>query len=214
MMSIEPAEDIKKPRGRPRKLAVEKEVHARDGSVTNPNGGVQVRGRDGEILTRTRTDDGIDPYHVPNVLIEKGWEMQWIALSVYGNKEVVSDDHQMMMQNGWRPVQADRPGFKGRYMPAEYTGHIVRGSLGLYERPAALNDEARRENQKKAYQQLRDRDEQLTGRRANLRGQMPAGFELNDNANTYRGRKTQLSMDDSLSGFAPRPEHKLAEPGE
>lgn len=165
-------------------------------------------GLDGEILTRTRSGNK-DLFEVPKDLIPDGFEMQWIAMSVVGNKDVVMDMNNEMLENGWRPVKASMRGFAGRFTPPGFEGHITRGGQGLFIRPAQMCEDARHEEHLKAYQQLRDRDEALMGHKANLAGSMPQEFNLSKGV-SYKGRKTNLSMDSSLDGFAPRPKHQMA----
>ena len=180
----------------------------REPARSSPRSDAEVIGRNGEVLSRTRSDSG-DPFDVPKDLIESGWEMQWIAHSVYGNSEVVMDQNLTMVQNGWRPVNSDRPGFSGRFTPAGAKGHIIRGAQGLYERPKVLNDQARSEDKKKAIQQMRDRDEALMGGKANARN-MPQGFEM---GGKYRGTGGDLRMKIDPAVDAPAPQYELA-PGE
>lgn len=170
------------------------------------SGPVVVKGRDGEVLTRKRTGVG-DIFAIPPELIEPGWEMQWIAMSVFGNKEVVMDQNLGMLENGWRPVMADR--FPGRFMPAGHTGHIVRGGQGLYERPKVLCDEARSQDIREAKQLISDRNESL--KLSGVKDKMGPGFEMN---RRYRGTggDVRMSIDPGLD--IPVPEHKLADDGE
>src|SRR5262245_35361201 len=121
------------------------------------SGDRQVVGRDGEVLTRMRTGN-TDPFFIDQKWVEKGWTMQWLAMSVVGNKEVVQDQLHGMHQNGWRPVPASR--FPGRFMPADTPPetHITRGGQGLFERPLTLTEEARAEDIMIARQQVMDRD--------------------------------------------------------
>lgn len=169
-------------------------------------GRAQVRGRDGEVLTRKRTGVG-DPFHVPPELLEAGYEMQWIAVSVVGNTEVVMDHNLQMLENGWRPVQAGR--FPGRFMPAGFTGHIVRGGQGLYERPTILCEEARQEDIANARRLVSDRNESL--KLSGVKDQLGPGFEM---GRRYRGTggDIRLSIDQALD--VPAASHQLAEPGE
>lgn len=161
----------------------------------------EARGRDGEILTRRRIQGG-DTYHIPESLKDPGWDYQWIAVSVTGNSEVVADQNLQMLENGWRPVMADR--FPGRYMPAGHKGHIVRGGQGLYERPMSMSDEARREDTQIALAQMRDRDQSLMGRKANVQGAMGNGMSMDSSRYRGTGGRLQMSIDPALDIAAPQ----------
>ena len=127
-----------------------------------------IVGRNGEILSRKRLDDGKDIFDIPKELWEPGWELQWCAVSVVGNTEILLDQNLMFAENGWRPVPAER--WPGRFMPQGHKGPIIRGSQMLMERPAQLCQEARSEMVSKARRQMNDRDQSLMGGKANLRG--------------------------------------------
>ncbi len=126
----------------------------------------EVVGRNGEVLSRRRSSVG-DIFQIPPTIIPKEWEYQWCAISVVGNTEVLLDQNLMFAENGWRPVPSER--HDGRYMPVGHRGNIVRGGQMLMERPKALCDEARREDQRAAVQQIKDRDQSLMGGKANTR---------------------------------------------
>jgi hypothetical protein len=165
-------------------------------------GVVTALGRDGEVLSRKRTSVG-DIFHIPRELIPEGWDFQWIPVSVTGNTEIVLDQQLMMMENGWRPIMADR--FPGRFMPPGHKGQIIRGGQGLYERPMSLTLEARAEDIRNAKQLISDRNEsfKMTG----LKKNMPDGFEM---SNRYRqaGGNIRLQIDPGLD--IPSPQHQLA----
>ncbi len=191
-------------RGRPRADA---RTATREPNRDAPrSGAVQVRGRDGEILTRKRTSTG-DIFGIPAEMIEPGWDMQWIAMSVVGNTEVVMDQNLQMQENGWRPVMADR--FPGRFMPVGYKGAITRGGQILHERPKALSDEARAQDIREARQLISDRNDAL--KLSGLKKGMPEGFEM---GKRYRhtGGDVRMSIDPALD--IPAPQHTLAEGGD
>jgi hypothetical protein len=183
----------------PRELAIERDN----------NGRLIIEGRDGEMLSRKRKDDGGDPFHVPAEIIPAGWEYQWVVESVNGSKEIVSDQALVFWENGWRPVPADR--HPGRYTPVGTKGDIFRGGMILMERPKALCDEARAEMVAKARKQMSDRDESLMGGKANVRGGMQGGFEMN--AGKYRGTGGDLRISVDPAFDVPAPQHLLAEAG-
>jgi hypothetical protein len=173
------------------------------------NGRLIIEGRGGEMLSRKRKDDGGDPFHVPAEIIPPNWEYQWCPDSVNGNKEIVSDQALVFWENGWRPVPADR--HPGRYTPVGTKGDILRGGQILMERPKALCDEARAEMVSKARKQMSDRAESLMGGKANMRGSMQGGFEMN--AGKYRGTGGDLRISVDPAFDVPAPQHPLAEAG-
>ena len=211
----EPAKRKGWPKGKPRGLRTAPQQQARDPDIQhNEHGKVSVRGRDGEWLSRKRPANQ-DEFFIPPHMIPAGFEYQWNVVTVHG-MEMISEQI-AMAENGWRPVPADRPDFAGRFMPVGATGAIVRGGQRLEERPKALCDQARAEDQRNARQQMSDRNESLK-----LSGVTKGtGFEMN--ANRYRGTGGNITMnidrglmaDESGNIIeAPRPSHQLAEPGE
>lgn len=179
-----------------------REAH-RDPVRQHRRGRAEVQGRNGERLTRKRTTN-TDPFDISAEMIEPGWEMQWIAHTVHGNSEIVTDQNLQMIENGWRPVDAAR--FPGRFMPAGYKGHIIRGGQGLYERPKALSDEARAEEIAAAHQLITDRNESLQISR--VRKSMGPGYEM---SGKYRGTggNIKIQMDRNLD--MPKPNYQLAD---
>ena len=159
-------------------------------------------GRNGEVLSRRRTQAG-DIFAIEAALIPKGWEYQWCAVSVVGNTEILLDQNLMMAENRWRPVPADR--YPGKFMPAGHKGSIIRGGQMLMERPKSLSDEARAEDLKLARQLISDRNEAL--KLSGLKKQMADGFEM---GGRYRGTGGDIRMSiDRALDVAP-PSHELA----
>lgn len=173
------------------------------------HGPAVYQGRDGERLTRTRKS-GIDPFEVPAGFEPPGWKYQWCAVASLGNKEIVRTMAIEFHQNGWRPVPASR--HDGHFMPRGEAGPIIVRDQMLMERPEAMCREAAAEDQRNAIQQMRDRDEALMGSKANLKGAMRDGFEMNSGRYRGTGGKLRMSVDPALD--IPPPSHTLAEPGE
>lgn len=160
-------------------------------TVTPRKGAVVVEGRDGEILTRRRTQVG-DRYDVPSNEIPDGWSYQWNPVTVTG-KEVIEIQNEMHA-NGWRPVPASR--HPGRWTRPGDTGHIVVEGLRLEERPEALTQEALIEEEKKARRQVRDQSDILK-----LSKKMPEGFSMEKNQRAGRlspGGSINISVDRSM----------------
>jgi hypothetical protein len=166
---------------------------------TNARGGVVVKGRNGEVLSRGKAGT-TDAYEIPEDIIPKGWRYQWNTVSVIGNAEVARRHNLTMYAQGWRPVPANR--HPGMFMPLNHEGPIEIEGMRLEERPEELCAEAEYEDKVRALTQMKDRDEALMGRRANLQGSMHQDLKLNPRAN-YKGRKTQLSIDETYEIAPP-----------
>lgn len=165
----------------------------------------EVVGRDGEVLSRKRTTRSSDPFDIPPGIIPKGWEYQWVTVTVVGNGDIVRHTNLEFYDNGWRPVPASR--HDGMFMATGEKGAVTYGGQMLMERPATLCQEARDEDYAKAVQQIRDRDGALMGRKANA-GAIP---DLLRNP-AYKGRRTQMTIDEASD--IPLPKHELAEAGD
>ena len=186
---------------------------ARSDTVTHdprqgPRSGVVVKGRDGKPLSRGKVGTG-DPFDIPLDIVPAGWRYQWNVISVVGNAEVARRHNLTMYAQGWRPVPADR--HPGLFMPLDYTGPIEIEGMRLEERPEELCAESEAEDFAKAIGQMRDRDEALKGRKANLEGAMRNGFEMNPRANVVRGRKTKVEMSIDEAYDAPSPRYQPAD---
>jgi hypothetical protein len=107
---------------------------------------VIARDRDGNAITRRR-DSLSDQYAVPDQLMDRDWDLQWVRASTYGSPD--TGHMAKMMENGWRPIPSDRDGWKGRYMPDDHKGPIEIDGLRLMERPMTLTQEAKAEEKQK-----------------------------------------------------------------
>lgn len=164
-------------------------------------------GRDGEVLTRKQTALS-DPYTIPPELKDDGWDFQWNAVSVVNNTEVVVHQDSMMQANGWRPVPADRRGFKERFGmsgPKNPANCIIIGGLRLDERPLGMTEAAKAQEYKAATNQIRDRDAALLGGKAAL-AQTLNNQGLGVDRGGYKGRRSQVQMD--IDPEAPRPSYQ------
>lgn len=166
----------------------------------------QYLGRNGEVLTRTVTSGG-DQFEIPTHLKEAGWDYQWLSEHIYNNTDIVRRHNHEMYQTGWRPVLATGK-WNGVFGPKSDTGHIVVGDSGLYERPMQMSKDSRAEDERKARQQVRDRDQSLMGGKAGLRGGMPDGFAM---GGRYRGTGGDIRMNIDPALDAPAPAHQLAD---
>lgn len=177
---------------------------AREASRTSLREG-QIMGRNGEILSRKRTSRSSDPFAIPDNIVPKGWEYQWVAVTIVGDGDIVRHTNLEFYDNGWRPVPHER--HDGMWADKGKTGAIIYGGQMLMERPTMLCEEARADDVTKAMQQMRDRDASLMGRKADLRNKMPQGFEM---GGRYRGTGADLRMSIDSALDIPAPQHELA----
>jgi hypothetical protein len=179
-------------------------VPKRPAVTRDENGRIQVEGRDGEILTRSRVV-GSDPYHIPTEIIPKGWAYQWNAVTIYNNQDLLVGQAMAMASNGWRPVPAHR--HPGMFVPVGTKGAIIRDGLRLEERPAVMNEEARAEEISNAKRLISDRNESLM--LSGVKSGMPSGFEM---SGKYRGTGGRVVMDIDRGLDIPESSHTLAGP--
>jgi len=129
----------------------------------------EIRGRNGEVLTRARTGGAESPFHVPDNLKDKDWDYQWVRSSCYGKEDPANlFTHQ---ENGWRPVPADREGFAGRFGESTNTNAIEREGLILMERPMELSNQARHEDYAAAVTQRKQQVDDFA------MNDLPSGFD-------------------------------------
>lgn len=169
-----------------------------------------VEGRDGEMLSRKR-QSGADIFDIPAVLIPKGWEYQWVAVSVHGDTELVEDQNLLMAENGWRPVPHSRHAsrFKEGKGADGKSGCIIRGKQMLMERPKSMCDEARAEEVAIAKRLISDRNDSL--KLSGVKNSLPDGFAMNQR---YRGTGGAIKMNIDPALDIEAPSYTLAESGE
>jgi hypothetical protein len=146
-------------------------------------------GRDGEVLKRTVVQQS-DEFEIPGHLKEPGWDYQWLSEHIYNNPGIVRRHNHAMYQAGWRPVLA-KGKWNGVFGPESDVGHIRVGDSGLYERPAQMSEDARNDDKRKAVAQMRDRDQSLMGKKANIRNGLSEGYEM---GGKYRGTGGDIRM--------------------
>lgn len=128
-------------------------------------------GRNGEILSIKRSPD-TNMFDIPAHLHDPNFTLEWKRFQVFGKEDVVHQVH--LAENGWRPVTV-QPGspFAGYYMPADYTGDIIREDLRLMERPIGLTEMVREQERQKAREQMYVNTQRYTSRKG---VETPQGF--------------------------------------
>lgn len=130
-------------------------------------------------------DDGTDDFKIDRDIIPDGWAYEWKTYSVMG---AVDPAYQVQLaKKGWEPVPASR---HPELMPVGSTEKtITRKGLMLMERPLELVERARDIDKKRARDQVRFKEQQLT--------QAPAGqFERsNKDSPLVKVKKTVEAME-------------------
>ncbi len=129
----------------------------------------EIRGRDGEVLTRRAMSEGaVSQFHVPDSLKESGWDLQWVRTACLGKDDPANVTNHM--ENGWRAVPGNRPGFKD-FFRTDGAATIDREGLMLMERPMTLTKQAHDEDYRNSMQQRNAQVEEFA-----LSG-LPSGFD-------------------------------------
>lgn len=88
------------------------------------------------------------PKWILDTLWGSGVSVEWKAVSVRGDEQIVRTELQNYRQQGWRSVTADmfvfrgKPIFDGMYYEAGYKGEILVGGQLLHYRPRELTEQA------------------------------------------------------------------------
>lgn len=170
-----------------------------------------VRGRDGEILTRSyRSDDLPSQFDVPAQFQEPGWSLQWVRVSTLNEPDAKSyNEH---YANGWRPVPASR--IPDQFNQNSGAEHVVRDGLMLMERPDSLTREATEEARGNARRQKHNTAAEFTGVEKILESGQSihrGGFEAPSAENDSRGQaKPRLNRTVEGSPTALYPQRQYA----
>jgi hypothetical protein len=210
---MEPKIDGRTKEGRAAKAkareAVHEASHAPIHDVRTPVRKGTIVGRDGEVLSRTQPDDGLDPFEIPASFKEEGWDYQWNALTIYNSDELTAETVHQNQANGWRAVKAE--GKWATLVPSSKKGAaIIRKGQILQERPMELSLQAKAQDLRKANQLVSDRNESL--KLTNVQKSMQGGFAMNSGKYRGTGGDVRISVDQALD--APRPNLPLAGGGD
>lgn len=113
----------------------------------------EIRGHLGDL------DEGTDEFYVPPDYIPDGWTYEWKAYSVMN--EIQSSHIRELERKGWSFVPASR---HPDMVAIGDTGNmILRKGLVLMERPSEIVEEARAIERRRASDQVRAKEQQLSG---------------------------------------------------
>ena len=104
-------------------------------------------------------DEGTDDFYIPPHYIPDGWSYEWKRKLTMGQEDPA---YQVSIaRKGWEPVPASR---HPSMMPDGNKYQIIeRKGMILMERPREISDEVRRIEQRRAREQVRIKEAQLSG---------------------------------------------------
>lgn len=101
--------------------------------------------------------EGIDEFYIDPAIIPDGWSYEWKRETVLGQPD---PSYQVALASrGWEPVPANR---HPQLVPPGWTGkHIPRKGCLLMERPKEITEEVRAQDNRRAREQVRQKEVQL-----------------------------------------------------
>lgn len=150
---------VKKPRGRPRKTPIEREVMREPVSSKK----FKMRAAPNWETVDPEAVDSPDRLRINPDLIPTGMAAMWVTDAVLG--QGVPQHRSEFERKGWTPVhQEDFDGqFDGLFMPKGADGEINVEGLVLMMRPKEMSQKAERNDKRKAYEQVAIKEQALTG---------------------------------------------------
>lgn len=104
-------------------------------------------------------DDGVDKFYIDPRMIPDGWSYEWKTLAVLGKE---NPSYQVSLAHrGWEAVPRTR---HPEMMPENHRAETIeREGMILMERPKEITDEVKALEHKKARDQVRSKEQQLSG---------------------------------------------------
>ena len=104
-------------------------------------------------------DEGTDEFYIPKGMVPEGWVYEWKRHTIWNQEDPAYTVQ--LAREGWEPVPASR---HPTWMPSNWEkGSIERKGLILMERPKEISDEVRRIEHRRAREQVRIKESQLSG---------------------------------------------------
>lgn len=144
--------------GRPRKV-VEPKVEAK----TQPKTQHKMRAKPNWETFDATSEDSPDKLRIDKSLIPEGMDMQWVTSEVFGQPD---PQHRADFERkGWTPVHQDdfNGQFDGMFMPKGKEGEITVHGLVLMARPLEFSMKAKKEDRRKAMEQVLIKEAALRG---------------------------------------------------
>jgi hypothetical protein len=107
-------------------------------------------------------DEGQDEFFVDPNMIPEGWSYEWKRHLLLGAED--PSYNVSLAREGWEPVPVNRDSKHRAMMPMNWSGsHIERKGMILMERPSEIVEEMRLLEKRKARDQVRAKEAQLSG---------------------------------------------------
>lgn len=116
----------------------------------------EIRGHIGGI------EEGTDEFYIDPHMVPEGWTYEWKRKLLLGAED--PSYTVQLLRMGWEPVPLNRDRDHQAMMPSNWPHNTIeRKGMILMERPSEVVEEARRIEQKKARDQVRAKEQQLSG---------------------------------------------------
>ena len=104
--------------------------------------------------------ENTDQYHIDPNIVPQGWSYEWKRKTIYNQED---PSYQIRLADaGWTPVPATRDARHKAMMPTGHYVTIERDGMILMERPKELTDEAKAIELRRARNQVRSNEQQLS----------------------------------------------------
>jgi len=197
---IPPIDEPQRPRARPRAYPLPQTPAPSDedipttqepqalGRVIEEDPRTRAKRRAAELREHLGTlDDGVDQFYVDPRVIPDGWNYEWKRKETLGKADPAYEVS--LRLKGWEPVPATR---HPEMMPDGNGGEsIERKGMILMERPKEITDEVRQNDLRHARNQVRQKEQQLSGAPA---GQNSPFDAANDGTPLTKIRKSYEPM--------------------
>ena len=107
-------------------------------------------------------DEGVDDFYVDPNMAPEGWTYEWKRHLLLGAED--PSYNVALARAGWEPVPVNRDAKHRAMMPINWTGsYIERRGMILMERPTETVEEAKNIERRRARDQVRAKEAQLSG---------------------------------------------------
>ena len=107
-------------------------------------------------------DEGTDEFYVPPSMVPDGWTYEWKRRTIWNQEDPAYTVQ--LARDGWEEVPLTRDSAHKAMMPKNWSGNTIeRKGMILMERPKEISDEIRNIELRRARQQVRIKESQLSG---------------------------------------------------